>query len=397
MYSRASIVSDKNINDDIYRFQFVLNEKNKLDLKIMHMAFDQIGEDYSKSDLMIPKSVEILEPTNQLIAKLCGSNYPILDVDPYIRTKLCGSPLYTFLYDSKLGLVSRNIKYGKTVSLRTEHEFNEQETYLINLINLSSKDLNYLYHLSEDINGYQEDTFDELLTQCVFPKTTKNRNSRKRLGISKSKEKAIKLLKQPFLLKYENEMFDDDIDFLVNIISEIDVRQVKTFLHKIMHVKSLNKNLKFEDIVRKICKYCLKSNKKSLSREAIDNFDTQAFAYESLISGGLNPQIQKLKLLDDWKMIFFSENDTLKPSDNIPFCIDGYEISKFLTRRSLYYANAMTKAYTISYIRQGIETGSEFFLVYNKRRMVLAEYRHGIVISAKRHFNEVMINVSYKE
>lgn len=393
MYSKENCISNSTISEDIYKFYVIPNSSGKFDLKILHMTFDEIGEAYKDPQLMTPTGFEILDPTNQLIAKSSAHfTQPFVDLDPYFRMKLKGSPLYNFLYDKK---EADNFSIYSLSSYRDRNVFSEKEICTINLINLSSKDLNYLYHLSMDMDPSNKKLFMTMIAQTIFPLTTKNRNSRKRLGISKNKEIALQKLKYPFLMKYDNEIFDDDIDLLVRCLAHVSDNLHKSAVELVFRVKKMNKNIKIQHILRKVCKLYMDSDHEISFSKAFNSIHNQTIAYKALIDGGLDANKYRFKLNNYEERGFFDSDKNLNPPEQIPFVIDGYDIGRILTTHTLLYINSMTQSYPYLYFKNGIESGSIFYFGVNKKSFILIEYRNGIVCSVKRNMRDVLVKVHY--
>ena len=389
MSTLDSIASSGKLTENKYCLKMVPKEDG-IALKIIHVVFQEQEID-SETKMMVPESVEWLDPTEELLEQALQYNGDTStfcsEIDPYFRLKLKGSNLYKLFYDSESGHKSIFNYYSNKDNCK-------RWIFMRNMISLNTRELCYLYNLIHDcIEKNGEDYFDFFIGKYVIKSNEKNRNSRKRLGFSKAKETVIKHFGYSFLLCYPNKMFDDDIGFLFDVMDQISSKDFKpNILLGVLNIKQANSRLKYEDIFRKAAK-CYCENNFTYLRDAIDNLHAQAIAYNSLVKDGL----------DRYKHPFVMSNKRLKDVNceyrgaeyNTPFEIEGWDIVPIKSTLALGYVNLLANAVPEYYLTQATQQGSDFFAGFKGKKTVLIEYKDGCVQSVRRNYRDEILPVNY--
>ena len=361
-----------------------------VDLKIVHMIYEEKQID-ADTKMMVPVKLEWLDPTEEILQQALQYNGDTSafcsEIDPYFRLKLNNSKLYKLFYESTSGHKSIFGSYYNKNDCR-------RWIFMRNMIALNTRELCYLYNLIHDcIEKNGEDYFDYFIGKHIIKSNGKNRNSRKRLGFSKSKEAVIRHFGYSFLLCYPNEVFDDDIQFLFDVIDQLSSKDFKpNVLIGVLDIKKANPHLKFEDIFRRAAK-CYCDNNFIYIRDAVDNLHAQSIAYSKLVKDGLNRK--KHAFIMSNKALHCYDEMYKGPEYEAPFNIDGWDIVPIKSGLALGYVNLIANASPQYYLDQALQQGAHFFAGFKNKKVVLIEYKDGCIQSARRNYRDEILSISY--
>ena len=305
----------------------------------------------------------------------------LLDLlDPYFRCKFTNPKIYEVLY------FIENNGYNSTKSIGSD----AMKAFIRNLIVLDQGCISYLYNLMSncgDAKTAANQLHGFLTTNLNYRNV--NRNSRIKLGISKNKEKVLKAFPQQFIVNLDNRLFDDDVDFLIDVIktanSDVNI------LRKILYIKQSNPKLKYEDIVRTAI-YTNLNNGRNLSfASSIYNLNSLADMY--------NFMVRESKFDQPFKMSTSIAQTTLEgyepPEKDCEVRVPDAKVYKLTTSWYIAYANAISNAYPTDYLEQSMMKKSGFHLIVKHGKYYMCETRDCVVINVKRNGNEALLDLSY--
>lgn len=395
MSTNSSIGSKSRLDQEKYDIILSPNPDGSIGLKVTHMVYAE-RENENGERVLYPIQMQWLEPTEEALARALQQNalsYSLCDdLDPYFRWKLKDSKLYDFFYNSNSTHKSLYEAYGG----RLDREGIKKWIFLLNMIRLSTKELSYLHNLVKPTaNAKNEDYFDYFIGKYIIRSNGKNRNSRIRLGFSKKKETIIKKYGYTFLVGAANQLFDDDLDFLCEILDQLSCDEHRQdALYKILGIKKMNPNLKYEDIIRRAAKHCLE-NKTTYLRISISNLYDQSLMYGKLVRDGLDQNKHPMMLSN--KMLACEDSPYRGPEGEVPFAINGWDIVPIKSMSVLNYVNLLANAAPKYYLTQTTNEHSDYYAGFRKKKVVLIECKDGFVQNIRRNFRDVLLTVEYKE
>lgn len=381
METRRIILRDSKLRFTELYSPVVVQKGHEVGLQVLHTRY-QIKEDNGLSML---SETYWLEPTPQNINRIldcCEKDFILLTIDPYLRYKLAGTPIYESLYsvDSKSTLNMYQTDISKKL-----------DNVLTNLILLPVKSLLYLYNLTMFAPHNKEtNPFLDALYECKFRPANKNRNARKNLGISKAKETIIKRYGFSFLFGFENEVFDDDMEFLLHITDGDNFDSKKT-LEQILCIKSYNKSLKYEDIIRRASKIFIDNSYYTYVYQALIDMRKQCELHGALVGDDIAKHHPKFSSSLSYSFGDYRPKGIVDPP---PFEIDGWDVYSIPYTSCLAYINNLCKAVTDQYLQQTIQQGHVFFAAMRKGRVALVEYHNGTVLNIKQHGKDLALSVT---
>jgi hypothetical protein len=356
----------------------LIPKDNSFDIKICKT--NTSVKPYDRSNVLIPQNVEILDYSDELYFTLFDNTYStalLYMLDPYYRMKFKNTEVYNMLY--------YNVSSGYSNTPANETIRNTTR----NLIVLDVDALLYIYHLTVDGRSFEEGkkNFD-LFLKDLLPYKTNGRNARVRLNISKNKEKVLKRFPVPWILKYDNRVFDDDVDFLLDVMKLIGNDRI--VLQEFLDIKSTNLHLTFQDITKKVIVSNLENEQNINFRQAIGNLSILATSYNAFKKNGFDKPFRMTHIMTMTELDF---PDTPQPDAN--FSIDNGKVYSIKNIGSLRYANALSNAMPLDYINQALTMGSTFALAVKHGKYYLCESKDGTVINIKRNAQNALINILY--
>lgn len=369
--------SSSSDNTDLYSLTLIPKD-NSFDIKICKT--NTSVKPYDRSNVLIPQNVEILDYSDELYFTLFDNTYStalLYMLDPYYRMKFKNTEVYNMLY--------YNVSSGYSNTPANETIRNTTR----NLIVLDVDALLYIYHLTVDGRSFEEGkkNFD-LFLKDLLPYKTNGRNARVRLNISKNKEKVLKRFPVPWILKYDNRVFDDDVDFLLDVMKLIGNDRI--VLQEFLDIKSTNLHLKFQDITKKVIVSNLENEQNINFRQAIGNLSILATSYNAFKKNGFDKPFRMTHIMTMTELDF---PDTPQPDAN--FSIDNGKVYSIKNIGALRYANALSNAMPLDYINQALTMGSTFALAVKHGKYYLCESKDGTVINIKRNAQNALINILY--
>lgn len=363
-------------NADLYSLTLLPNGKT-FDIKICKTITEVTP--CESSNILQPKNVELFDYSDELYFKLFDQTYStalLYMLDPYYRLKYANTKVYETLYFSAAS-------YNNTPSAETIRNTTR------NLIVLDVKAISYIHHLTTDGVSFEngKKCFD-LFMKDILPYNPNGRNARTRLGISKNKEKVLKRFPVSWLLKYDNIVFDDDVDFLLKVLETFGNN--RTILQEILDVKKVNPKLTFQRIVKEAIVANLENEQTITFKCAIANLSVLAKSYEEFAKNGFD---KPFKLTPNMSMNCFDWPDTKVKDAN--FTISNGRVYTIKNVSSLRYANALSNAMPLDYLNQALLMGSTFALAVKHGKYYLCESKEGTVINIKRNAQDALIDVSY--
>ena len=369
--------SSSSDNTDLYSLTLIPKD-NSFDIKICKT--NTSVKPYDRSNVLIPQNVEILDYSDELYFTLFDNTYStalLYMLDPYYRMKFKNTEVYNMLY--------YNVSSGYSNTPANETIRNTTR----NLIVLDVDALLYIYHLTVDGRSFEEGkkNFD-LFLKDLLPYKTNGRNARVRLNISKNKEKVLKCFPVPWILKYDNRVFDDDVDFLLDVMKLIGNDRI--VLQEFLDIKSTNLHLTFQDITKKVIVSNLENEQNINFRQAIGNLSILATSYNAFKKNGFDKPFRMTHIMTMTELDF---PDTPQPDAN--FSIDNGKVYSIKNIGALRYANALSNAMPLDYINQALTMGSTFALAVKHGKYYLCESKDGTVINIKRNAQNALINILY--
>ena len=369
--------SSSSDNTDLYSLTLIPKD-NSFDIKICKT--NTSVKPYDRSNVLIPQNVEILDYSDELYFTLFDNTYStalLYMLDPYYRMKFKNTEVYNMLY--------YNVSSGYSNTPANETIRNTTR----NLIVLDVDALLYIYHLTVDGRSFEEGkkNFD-LFLKDLLPYKTNGRNARVRLNISKNKEKVLKRFPVPWILKYDNRVFDDDVDFLLDVMKLIGNDRI--VLQEFLDIKSTNLHLTFQDITKKVIVSNLENEQNINFRQAIGNLSILATSYNAFKKNGFDKPFRMTHIMTMTELDF---PDTPQPDAN--FSIDNGKVYSIKNIGALRYANALSNAMPLDYINQALTMGSTFALAVKHGKYYLCESKDGTVINIKRNAQNALINILY--
>lgn len=363
-------------NTDLYSLTLLPNGKT-FDIKICKTITNVVP--CEASNILKPKSVELFDYSDELYFKLFDQTYStalLYMLDPYYRLKYANTKVYETLYFSAAN-------YNNTPSAETIRNTTR------NLIVLDVKTMSYIHHLTTDGVSFEDGKKSfELFIKDILPYNPDGRNARTRLGISKNKEKVLKVFPVSWLLKYDNIVFDDDVDFLLKVLENFG--NSRTVLQEILDVKKVNPKITFQRIVKEAIVTNLENEQNITFKCAIANLSVLAKSYEEFAKHGFDKPFRVTPNLGmnslDW------------PNTNVQdanFSISNGRVYTIKNVSSLRYANALSKAMSLDYLNQALLMGSTFALAVKHGKYYLCESKDGMVINIKRNAQDALIDISY--
>ena len=335
---------------------------------------------YGDHKLQIPSSVEFLDFNDELFYNAFKQAYDrtITEVvDPFIRWKYRGTRVYEILYGQKSGNNDKSISSDDL--MRT----------IRNLIVCDVRTIMYLYHLAEtESNELSKTVFLEFLRWPLNYKNT-NRNARLKLGISKNKEKVLKDFPIAWILRYGNEVFDDDVDFLLDMLRA--KRNDRNLLRYFLNAKQANPKLKYIDIARKAIITNLENKDAITFRRGMENINRLSEGYNILKKHGFKRQF---RLVPTIAMLSL---DTPNKAEEPNFTVPGGEVFPIIAVDELRYANAISNAMHGEYIEQARDRGCCFYLIHRHKKYYIAEVLDGEIINVFRNGQYVILDIERKE
>lgn len=381
METRRIILRDSKLRLTELYSPVVVQKGHEVGLQVLHTRY-QIKEDNGLSML---SETYWLEPTPQNINRIldcCEKDFILLTIDPYLRYKLAGTPIYESLYsvDSK-----------STLNMYQTDSSKKLDNVLTNLILLPVKSLLYLYNLTMFApHNKDANPFLDALYECKFRPANKNRNARKNLGISKAKETIIKRYGFSFLFGLENEVFDDDMEFLFHITDGDNFDSKKT-LEQILCIKSYNRSLKYEDIIRRASKIFIDNSYYTYVHQALIDMRKQCELHGALVGDDIAKHHPKFSSSLNNSFGEYRPKGIVDPP---PFEIDGWDVYSIPYTSCLAYINNLCKAVTDQYLQQTIQQGHVFFAAMRKGRVALVEYHNGMVLNIKQRGKDLALSVT---
>lgn len=364
-------------NTDLYSLTLIPQD-NKFDIKICKT--NTVVTPCAHSNILTPENVEVLDYTDELYFALFQNTYStalLYMLDPYYRMKFKNTEIYNILY--------YNISSGYSNTPASETIRNVTR----NLIVLDVNALLYIYHLTVDGRSFDEGKkiFD-LFLKDIIPYKSNGRNARVRLNISKNKEKVLKQFPVSWLLKYDNRVFDDDVDFLLSVMKLVG--DDRTVLQDFLDIKSTNPDLTFQEITKKIIVSNLENEQNINFRQAIGNLSILATSYNAFKKDGFDKPFRMTHIMTMTGLEF---PDT--PQPNVNFSIDNGKVYAIKNIGALRYANALSNAMPLDYINQALTMGSTFALAVKHGKYYLCESKDDIVINIKRNAQNALIDIKY--
>ena len=357
--------SSSSDNADLYSLALIPNN-NSFDIKICKTNTNV--QPYDHSNILVPTNVDVLDYSDELYFTLFENTYStalLYMLDPYYRMKFKNTAIYNILY--------YNVSSGYSNTPANETIRNTTR----NLIVLDVNTLLYIYHLTVDGRSFDEGkkNFD-LFLKDLLPYKKNGRNARVRLNISKNKEKVLKRFPIPWILKYDNRVFDDDVDFLLDVMKLVGDDRI--ILQK------------FQDITKKVIVSNLENEQNINFRQAIGNLSILSTSYDAFKKNGFDKPFRMTHIMTMTELEF---PDTPQPDVN--FSIDNGKVYSIKNIGSLRYANALSNAMPLDYINQALTMGSTFALAVKHGKYYLCESKDGTVINIKRNAQNALINISY--
>ena len=308
-----------------------------------------------------------------------GSSVLLELLDPYFRCKFTNPKIYEALYFTETS--------GYTT---TSTSADAKRAFIRNMIVLDQGAISYLYNLMLTC-GNERTAIKQLHSFLTINSNYRNvkRNARLRLGISKNKEKVLKAFPQQFIVNLDNKLFDDDVDFLIEVVTT--ARNDTNILKKILYIKQTNPRLKYEDIVRTAINSNLNSNKNMSFSSAIYNLSSLADMY--------NFMVKESHFDCPFKMSTSIAHTTLEgyepPEVDCNISVENAMVYRLTTSWYIAYANAITNAYPTDYLEQSIMKKSGFYLIVKHGKYYMCETRDSVVIGVRRNGKEALLDINY--
>lgn len=364
-------------NTDLYSLVLVPNN-NMFDIKICKT--NTVVQLYDRSNILAPQDIELMDYSDERYFALFENTYStalLYMLDPYYRTKFKNTEIYNMLY--------YNVASGYSSTPANDTIRNTTR----NLIVLDVNTLLYIYHLTVDGHSFDDGkTAFYLFLKDIIPYKKKGRNARVRLGISKNKEKVLKKFPVSWLLKYDNRVFDDDVDFLLKVMEQLN--NDKTILQEFLDIKTTNNHLTFQEITKKAIVSNLENEQNINFRQAIGNLSILATSYNAFKKDGFDKPFRMTHIMTMTGLEF---PDT--PQPHVNFSIDNGKVYAIKNIGALRYANALSNAMPLDYINQALTMGSTFALAVKHGKYYLCESKDGIVINIKRNAQHALIDIKY--
>ena len=355
----------------------VVPQDDKLEVKIARMTTELRGDVIEQ--IAYPKGMEILPFDDELFEKAFKSLYDksaIELLDVYFRWKYKNSLSYSCLY---------GYKHSTTSSVHSNHI----SMALRNLIVCDVGVMDYIYHLvnNDDSSELTTAKFLDFL-RVKIPYNPNGKNARLRLKMSKNKERVLKKYQYPWILLYENSVFDDDIDFLFSVVQARP--KSNGLLKEILNIKSANPSIKFETIARTAIVMNLESEEVVRFDEAISNLSMLASGYKAFKANGYDRPF----VLTKHKVL--SSVPTLGKLTDIPFEIDDAKIYPISSGAELRYANALSNASTYATLDHAVDKGSVFYFIVRHGKYYLCEYNDDTVVGIYRDGQYRILDIKKK-
>lgn len=373
------LCSNNQKSDDTYSLTTVPTSDGKgLDIKILRVINEV--QPCGTSTLNVAKGYELLDFTPELYDTLYENTYDtalLYMADPYVRLKLANTEMYEAVY-------YQSGTYSSSLDSRSTRN------YAKNLLMLDVDVLMYLYYVAKQskADGASE-LFNAMLAWDIpyYPNKT---NARQRLGISKNKEKVFKQHPCPWILHYDNRVFDDDIDFLFKLIAVVN--NSRTNLKSILDIKAVNLKLSYQQIARNAIDINLESESLIQFGEALNHMVNHTKAYKAFQEEGLDRAMKLSKELYPSTSLDWEESNK---APTPTFKIDGAKTYAIRRVSGITYANSIAKAMPRDYIQTALSSGSHFYMIVRHGKEYLCEVKDGVVINIKRNGRNALLNVKY--
>ena len=364
-------------NTDLYSLVLVPNN-NMFDIKICKT--NTVVQPYDRSNILAPQNIELMDYSDERYFALFENTYStalLYMLDPYYRMKFKNTEIYNMLY--------YNLACGYSSTPANETIRNTTR----NLIVLDVNTLLYIYHLTVDGHSFDDGkkAFD-LFLKDIIPYKKNGRNARVRLGISKNKEKVLKKFPVSWLLKYDNCIFDDDVDFLLKVMDQLN--NDRTILQEFLDIKATNNRLTFQEITKKAIVSNLENEQNINFRQAMGNLSILSTSYDAFAKSGFDKPFRMTHIMTMTELDF---PDLPQPDAN--FSINNGRVYAIKNIGALRYANALSNAMPLDYINQALTKGSTFALAVRHGKYYLCESKDGMVINIKRNAQNALIDISY--
>lgn len=382
MATKQTILSSTNRrNEDIYTLCTMPNADGKsLSIKILH--FNTAVEQCFESNILTTTGHEILDYSDELYDKVYDTVYStalFYMLDPYYRAKFANTEIYNLLY-YQTGSYDGNSFSGGSA-----------KHYTRNLIVLDKDAILYLYYLTKNSDFVKHKTLFESMIRQNLSYDASKKNARQRLRISKKKEKVLKQFLYPWILQYDNNVFEDDVDFLIEVV-KTQGYSASTILNNFLDIKKANLKLTYQQIAKCAILMNLENSTSVPFSEAMSSYARLAKSFRQLHGYDGNFRLSRAIPIAT-TLDFQDHNKATAPT----FEVENAKVYPITSEGGMRYANAISNAFSANYLNAALNAGSQFYFVVKHGKYYLGETKNGLLINLKRNGAPAYLFVNYTD